>query len=65
MPNSHEKREEQRLRETSIKKEREEVVLLRQLFIDRLQRENKIDTGKGRMSQRMRRNKKIRTDCQG
>ena len=47
------------------KKERgEEAVLLGQLYRDRLQRENKLDTGEDRMSQRMRRSQKIRTYCQ-
>jgi hypothetical protein len=32
--------------------------------IDRLQRENKLDIGEDRTSQRMRRSQKIRTDCQ-
>lgn len=29
------------------------------------QKENKLDTGGGRMSQRIRRRQKIRADCQG
>ena len=37
--------------------------LLGQLYRDRLQRENKLDTGEDRRSQKMRRSQKIRTDC--
>ena len=36
----------------------------RRSFTDRVQRENKLDTGEDRMRQRMRRNQKIRTYCQ-
>jgi hypothetical protein len=45
------------LSKSSIEKKRKEAVLLGQLYRDRLQRENKLDTGEDRMSQ-------IRTDCQ-
>ena len=41
-----------------------EAVLLGQLCRDRMQRENKLDTGEDRTSQRRRRSQKIRTDCQ-
>ena len=44
--------------------EREKTVLLGQLYRDRLQRETKLDISEYRMSQRMRRSQKIRTDCQ-
>ena len=37
----------------------------RRFYWDRLQKETKLDTGEGRVSQRMRRSQKIRTDCQG
>jgi hypothetical protein len=42
-----------------------EKVLPGQLHTDKLQRDNKLDTGEDRMSQRLRRNRsqKIRTDC--
>jgi hypothetical protein len=40
-----------------------EAVLLGQLYRDRLQKENKLQTGEERTSQRMGRNQKIRADC--
>ena len=40
----------------------EEAVLLGQLYKDRLQRENKLDTDEDRMSQIMRRSQRIKTD---
>ena len=43
------------------KEERKEAVLLGQLYRDRLQRENKLDTGEDRLNQRRGRNQKIRT----
>ena len=46
------------------REEEKEAVLLGEFYRDRLQRENKLDTGEDRMSQRMRRSQKIRTDCQ-
>jgi hypothetical protein len=51
------------LSKSSIEKKRKEAVLLGQLYRARLQRENKLDTGEDRMSQRMRMSQ-IRTDCQ-
>jgi hypothetical protein len=51
------------LSKSSIEKKRKEAVLLGQLYRDRLQRENKLDTGEDRMSQGMRMSQ-IRTDCQ-
>ena len=39
-----------------------EVVLLGQLYRDRWQRENKLNTGDNKMRQRMR-SQNIRTDC--
>ena len=42
---------------------KEEAILHGQLYSNRLQRENKLDTSEDRMSQRMR-SQKIRTDCQ-
>ena len=47
------------VREGAVQRERGR----RQLWRDRLQRENKLDTGEDRRSQRMRRRQKIRTDC--
>ena len=41
------------------------AVLLGQLYRDRLQRENKLDTGEDRTSQRMRRSQKIRAEWHG
>ena len=40
-----------------------EAVLSGQLYRDRLQKENKLDIGEDRKSQRMRRSQKIRTDA--
>jgi len=68
-----EKRREEKRREEKRREEKErergggeEAVLLRQLYRDRLQTENKLDTGEDRTSQR--RSKKIRaadrTNCQ-
>ena len=42
----------------------EETVLPGRLYRDRLRRENNLDTGEDRMSQRIRRSQKIRIDCQ-
>ena len=44
------------------REERKKAVLLGQFYRDRLQRENKLDTGEDRTSQRIRRSQKIRTD---
>ena len=65
MNNSCEKREEkeatyEQCREREGKKE---AVLLGQLYRDRLQRENKLDTDEDNTSQRMGSSSKIRTDC--
>ena len=54
----------ERLRDRETERQRDRAALLGQLYRDRLQRENKLDTGEDRMSQRMRRSQKIRTDCQ-
>jgi hypothetical protein len=74
MPNSHEKREERdrgraerggsfigRVSQTSAEERRSSF---RELYRDRLQRENKVDTGEDRRSQGTRRSQKIRSDCQ-
>ena len=58
MCNSHKKREKEEgnIRGDSSEGERRDRDTERQ-------RENKLDTGKDRTSQRMRRSQKIRTDC--
>jgi hypothetical protein len=48
-------------REHLIEKKGERAVLLGQLYTDC--RQNKLDTGGDRISQRMRRSQKIRTEC--
>ena len=63
MPNSQEKREKRELLKGVVRRERKEVVLPGQLYRDRLQRQNKLDTGEDRMSQTRRRSRKVRTDC--
>ena len=51
-------------REQLSQRKEERTVLLRQLYRDKLQKENKLDAGEDRMSQRMRRSQKIRTAYQ-
>jgi hypothetical protein len=67
MPNSNKKREDREITSgagcAGKEERRKETVLLGQLNRDKLQRENKLDTGEDRMNQRMRRSQKIRTDC--
>jgi hypothetical protein len=53
----------ERERERERNKERKEAILPGQLYRDRLWRENKPDTDKGRMGRRIR-SQKIRTDRQ-
>jgi hypothetical protein len=43
--------------------EKKEAFLRRQLYRDRMQREDKLDTGEDRTSQRMRRSWKVRIHC--
>ena len=64
MPNSHKKREEKEATLGAVERERKGEFLLGQLYRDVLQRENKLDTGENRLSQKMRRSQKIRTYCQ-
>ena len=64
MPNSKEKRGKRSYLREQCREEEKEAVLQGEFYRDRLQRENKLDTGEDRMSQRMRRSQKIRTDCQ-
>ena len=61
-----EEEEEEEKEEEKEEEEEEETTdsFTGQLQGDRLQRENKLDTGEDRASQRMRRRQKIRTDCQ-
>jgi hypothetical protein len=65
MSNSHRKR--RLLKSTTEKRgkrKRKDAVLLGQLYRDRVQRENKAETGGDRTRQRLRRSQRIRTDCQ-
>jgi hypothetical protein len=52
------------LRESSPVREEEEAVLQGEFHRKRLQRENKLDPGEDKTSQKMRRNQKIRRYCQ-
>ena len=64
MPNFHKNREEREATERGNHTEKGKAALLGQLYRDRLQRKNKLDTGDDRMYQRRRRSQKIRTYCQ-
>jgi hypothetical protein len=60
MLNSHGKREDRKLLRGSAERGTRQF-LPGQLYRDRLQRENKLDTAEDGTSQRMRRSQKIRT----
>ena len=61
LPNSHEERKESYLREH---RKREKRHFSRTVIEKTDCRKNKLNTGEDRMSHRMRRSRKIRTDCQ-
>ena len=63
MPNCYEKKKERETKR-SVQRKGERAVLQGQCCRDRSKRENKIDRGKVRASQRVRRRQKIRTDCE-
>ena len=62
MPNSQENRKGKLLKGTARREK--EVVLPGEFYRNRLQTENKLDTGEDRTSQRMNRSQKIGTYCQ-
>jgi hypothetical protein len=57
-------RTDRRIYRREQRKNKGGAVLPGQLYRKRLYRENKLDIGKDRTSQRMRRSQKIRTYCQ-
>jgi hypothetical protein len=64
LPNSHERGKRGNIKGSSAEGGKKGLVLLGQLYIDKSQRENNLDTSEDRMSQRMRKIQRIRTYCQ-